>query len=97
MKTSNVIKLYQYKISGLNQTEVWLKQSLDNASREITRLNHRIISLNSESVQLSQMLLENHLTNDELSMENNELKKKLDTITEQFSTTKSDFAKVIFL
>lgn len=71
-----------------------MKQSLDNASRELTRLNHRIISLNSESAQLNQMLLENHLAIDELSMENNELKKKLDNITEQFSTTRSDFAKV---
>lgn len=43
------------------------------------------------------MLLENHLTIDDLSMENNELKKKLDNITEQFSTTSNDFAKVIFL
>lgn len=43
------------------------------------------------------MLLENHLAIDELTIENSETKKNLDIITEKFSTTSNDFAKVILL
>lgn len=72
-----------------------MKKSLDNAYEEITNLNYRMISLNNESVTLNKMLLENHMNIDELTIENNELKKKVDYITEQFSTTSNEFAKVI--
>jgi len=81
----------------LKQTEVWLKQSLDNASEEITRLNYKLVCLNSESVQLNQMLLNDHQEIEELTEENKDLKKKLYDITEQFSTTSNNFAKVIYL
>jgi len=73
---------------------VWLKQSLDNASEEITRLNYRIVCLNSESMQLNQMLLNNHKEIEELTIDNENLKKKLNDITEQFTTTSNNFAKV---
>lgn len=96
MKTSNVIKLYQYKINVLNQTEIWLKQSLNNTSEEITNLNYKINSLNCESLQINQMLLENHQIIDELTLECSELKRKLNDVTEQFSTTSNNFAKVFF-
>lgn len=79
----------------MKQTEVWLKQSLDNASGEITRLNYKTVGLDNESIQLNQMLLENHQAIDELTMENVELKKKLNDIREQLSTTSNDFAKVL--
>lgn len=45
-------------------------------------------------MQINQMLLENHQTIDELTMENIELKKKLNILTEQFSTTSNNYAKV---
>jgi len=77
------------------QTEDWLKQSLDNASGEIVQLNYKVFSLNSESMQLNQMLLENHETIDELTMENSELKKHLNDITEKFSAINNNFAKVL--
>jgi len=67
---------------------------MDNASREITQSNYRINSLNSESMQLNQILLDNNLTIDELTTENNLLKNKLDLMTEQLSKTSTDFAKV---
>ncbi|XP_060834763.1 uncharacterized protein LOC132917839 [Rhopalosiphum padi] len=94
IKTSNVITLYQYKMNTFKQTEVWLKQSLDNASEEITRLNYKIVCLNSESMELNQMLLDNHKEIEELTIENENLKKKLNDITEQFATTSNDFAKL---
>lgn len=94
IKTSNVISLYQHKMNTLKQTEVWLKQSLDNASEEITRLNYRIVCLNSESMQLNQMLLNNHKEIEELTIENENLKKKLNDTTEQFTTTSNNFAKL---
>lgn len=81
-------------MSTLKQTEVWLKQSLDNASEEVTRLNYRIVCLNSESMQLNQMLLNNHKEIEELTIENENLKKKLNDTTEQFTTTSNNFAKV---
>jgi len=81
-------------MNTLKQTEVWLKQSLDNASEEITRLNYRIVCLNSESMQLNQMLLNNHKEIEELTIENENLKKKLNDTTEQFTTTSNNFAKV---
>jgi hypothetical protein len=61
----------------------------------MTQLNYKIIQLNNESMVLNNMLLENHQTIDELTMENIKLKQKLNNITEQFSTTSNDFAKVI--
>uniref|UniRef100_A0A2H8TVK4 Protein CIP2A n=1 Tax=Melanaphis sacchari TaxID=742174 RepID=A0A2H8TVK4_9HEMI len=94
IKSSNVIMLYQYKMNTLKQTEVWLKQSLDNASEEITRLNYKIVCLNSESMQLNQMLLDDHKEIEELTTENENLKKKLNDITEQFATTSNNFAKL---
>lgn len=94
VKTSNVITLYQYKMNTLKQTEVWLKQSLDNASEEITRLNYKLVCLNSESMQLNQLLLNGHQEIEELTVENEDLKKKLNDITEQFSTTSNNFAKL---
>jgi len=81
-------------MNTLRQTEMWLKQSLDNASEEITRLNYRIVCLNSESMQLNQMLLNNHKEIEELTIENENLKKKLNDTTEQFTTTSNNFAKV---
>lgn len=45
-------------------------------------------------MQINQMLLENHQTIDELTTENIELKKKLNILTEQFSTTSNNYAKV---
>lgn len=81
-------------MNSLKQTEVWLKQSLDNASEEITRLNYKIVCLNSESMQLNQMLLNNHKEIEELTIENENLKKKLNDTTEQFTTTSNNFAKV---
>lgn len=81
-------------MNTFKQTEVWLKQSLDNASEEITRLNYKIVCLNSESMELNQMLLDNHKEIEELTIENENLKKKLNDITEQFATTSNDFAKV---
>jgi len=53
------------------------------------------VSLNNESMQLNQMLLENHETIDELTMENSELKNKLNVITDKLSTTNNNFAKVL--
>ncbi|XP_060862831.1 uncharacterized protein LOC132939589 isoform X2 [Metopolophium dirhodum] len=94
IKTSNVITLYQYKMNTLKQTEVWLKQSLDNASEEITRLNYKLVCLNSESVQLNQMILDVHQEIEDLTVENKDLKKKLNNITEQFTTTSNNFAKL---
>lgn len=79
------------------QSEVWLKQSLHNASGEIAHLNYKVVSLNSESMQLNQMLLENQETIDALTMENNELKKELNDITEKFSAINNDFAKVLYI
>lgn len=46
-------------------------------------------------MQLNQMLLENHETIDELTMENSELKNKLNVITDKLSTTNNNFAKVL--
>lgn len=89
--------MYQYKLNLSQQTEACLKQSLDNASGEINHLNFKIMSLNNESITLNQMLLENHQIIDELTIENSELKKKLNYITEQFSTISNDFAKVIHI
>lgn len=63
----------------------------------MTQLNYKIIDLNNESMVLNNMLLENHQTIDELTMENIKLKQKLNDITEQYSTTSNDFAIVIFL
>ncbi|XP_003247737.1 uncharacterized protein LOC100576041 [Acyrthosiphon pisum] len=94
IKTSNVITLYQYKMNTLKQAEVWLKQSLDNASEEITRLNYKLVCLNSESVQLNQMILDVHQEIEELTVENKDLKRKLNNITEQFTTTSNNFAKL---
>lgn len=87
--------MYQSKIRILKQTEVWLKQSLNNASEEITQLNDLINHLNDESIVINNMLLENHQIIDELTVENIKLKQKLNDITQQFSTTSNDFAKVI--
>lgn len=95
IQTSNIIKLYRYKIDIMKQSEIWLKKSLDNASEEIVMLNYKITYLNNESVQLNQMLLENHQTIDELTMENNDVKQKLNDVTIQFSTVNNNFAKVI--
>lgn len=61
----------------------------------MAQLNYKIINLNNESMVLNNMLLENHQTIDELTMENIKLKQKLNDITEKFSTTSNDFAKVI--
>lgn len=94
IKTSDVIKLYQHKVNLLKQTEVWLKQSLDKASTEITRSNYQINNLNYESMQLNQMLLENHQTIDETTDENSQLKTKLDDVTEQLSAINNNFAQV---
>lgn len=80
----------------MQQTEVWLKKSLDNASQEITKLNYNITCLNNESMQLNQMLLKNHQTIDELTIENIEMKQKLNDVTVQFSTVNNNFAKVIY-
>lgn len=63
----------------------------------MTQLNYKIIDLNNESMVLNNMLLENHQTIDELTMENIKLKQKLNDITEKYSITSNDFAKVIFL
>lgn len=41
------------------------------------------------------MLLENHKAIDELTMENCQLKDKLNDMTEQFSVTSNNFTKVI--
>lgn len=79
----------------MKQTEVWLKKSLYNASEEITKLNYEKTCLNNESMQLNQMLLNNHQTIDELTVENSEVKQKLNDITVQFSMTTNNFAKVI--
>lgn len=95
MKMSTVIRLYQYKINALQQTEVWLEKSLDNATGEITQKNYKINCLNNESLQLNQMLLDNHQEIDELTMEICELKKKLNDINEHFSATSDKFAKVL--
>lgn len=78
----------------MKQTEVWLKQSLDNASVEITRSNYQISSLNCETMQLNELLLENYQSIDELTIENKQFKKKLDDITEQLSETGNKFAQV---
>jgi len=82
-------------MNTLKQAEVWLKQSLDNASEEITRLNYKLVCLNSESEQLNQLILDVHQEIEELTVENKDLKKKLNNITEQFTTTSNNFAKVI--
>ncbi|VVC31727.1 Armadillo-type fold,Armadillo-like helical [Cinara cedri] len=94
INTSNVIKLYQYKINASKQSEVWLKKSIDNASEEITRLNYKIHCLNSESTQINQMLLENHQAIDGLTMENCQLKDKLNDITNQFLAMSNNFKKL---
>lgn len=94
IKTSDVIKLYQHRISVMKQTEAWLKNSLDNASKEISQSNYQINSLNCESMQLNQMLLDNYQAIDELTTENSQLKNKIDKVTEELSTTSHNFAQV---
>ncbi|XP_050419664.1 uncharacterized protein LOC126832775 [Adelges cooleyi] len=92
--TSRVIQLYQSKVNLIQHSESWLKQSLNNASKEITHLNHKIVGLHNESSQLHHILLESHQSIDALTMENNELKYKFNKLTEQLSIANNNLANL---
>ncbi|XP_050542983.1 uncharacterized protein LOC126906419 [Daktulosphaira vitifoliae] len=94
ISTTNVIKMYQTKLSLVLQSESWLKHSIENASTEITHLNHKIMSLHNESIHLHQFLLECNQSIDTLTMENDELKNNYNKVSEQLTNANNNYAKL---
>lgn len=75
----------------MKKKEIYLKQSLDNASVEIARLNDQI---NNNFLKLNELLLDKHHENETLMMANDQLHKNLYNNTKQLLESEKNFTQV---